>query len=112
MKLKRSYEGRDVKEASELWFAVVFSRPRCARCGGLMVPEHDIHDGDELEAAFGDLALTARRCIQCGELIDAVVLRNRLGQLMRGNVEENLKKQRNKLALPPDSIGGEHERIS
>jgi ribosomal protein S27AE len=82
MKLKCSYEGRDIKEASELWFAVVLNPRQCARCGGLMVAEHDLQDGSGLEAAFGDLAFTARRCIQCGESIDAVVLKNRLDHLM------------------------------
>ena len=88
MKLRRkcSYEGRDVKEASELWSALALSPRQCARCGGLMVAEHDLHDGGELEAAFGDLALTAWHCIQCGESIDAVVLRNRLDQLMTKNL--------------------------
>ncbi len=40
---------------------------RCSRCGGLMVAEwcEDLSD------------YTAQRCVQCGEVIDPVILSNR-----------------------------------
>jgi len=37
---------------------------RCSRCGGLMVTEQYVD-------------ILARRCVQCGELIDSVILQNR-----------------------------------
>ena len=37
----------------------------CSRCGGLMVMEQLIDD------------LPAQRCVQCGELVDPVILHNR-----------------------------------
>ena len=44
----------------------------CSRCGGLMVNDVliDLLNTSELEG-------TVRRCIQCGDVIDAVILRNR-----------------------------------
>jgi quercetin dioxygenase-like cupin family protein len=40
------------------------SSVNCARCGGLMVTEQHVD-------------LSAQRCVQCGEIIDAVILQNR-----------------------------------
>ena len=40
------------------------SSVNCARCGGLMVTEQQVD-------------LSAQRCVQCGEIIDAVILQNR-----------------------------------
>lgn len=50
-------------------------RPRstCTRCGGLMVNEVCI----DLFNSASELDCTAKRCIQCGDIIDAVILRNR-----------------------------------
>lgn len=65
----------------------------CVRCGGLLVIDHcmDLMDGT------GQLEFTALRCVQCGDIIDPVILRNRV-------------MQRTKLAsvlsgLPPDPTG-------
>jgi len=48
---------------------------RCPRCGGLMVAEwcEDLSD------------YTAQRCVQCGEVIDPVILRNRGAQQRNGD---------------------------
>lgn len=43
----------------------------CLRCGGLMVMEQL-------------LDLQARRCVQCGEVVDPVILRNRQGGVFIG----------------------------
>jgi hypothetical protein len=45
----------------------------CFRCGGLMVNEVCI----DLVNSTSELDCTARRCIQCGDIVDAVILRNR-----------------------------------
>jgi hypothetical protein len=45
---------------------------RCVRCGGLMVVETCIDFWDHVEK---DVAVG--RCVQCGERIDPVILRNR-----------------------------------
>jgi hypothetical protein len=57
------------------------STDRCPRCSGLMVAEwcEDLSD------------YCAQRCVQCGEVIDAVILKNRrqCGEAMRSNNHEN-----------------------
>ena len=48
-------------------------RSTCLRCGGLMVNEISVdllNSGSELECAV-------RRCVQCGDILDPVILRNR-----------------------------------
>ncbi|MEP6887538.1 MAG: hypothetical protein ABI945_04365 [Nitrospirales bacterium] len=52
---------------------VLEPKTNCSRCGGLLVSDAwiDILNGSE------DLDITAQRCVQCGEIIDPVILRNR-----------------------------------
>ena len=45
----------------------VRSTDRCLRCDGFMVPEWD-HD------LMGN---TGQRCVQCGDVVDSVILQNR-----------------------------------
>jgi hypothetical protein len=55
--------------------ARIHSEDRCPRCGGLMVAEwcEDLSD------------YTAQRCVQCGEIVDPVILRNRGAQQRNGD---------------------------
>lgn len=48
----------------------------CARCGGLMVSQFCI---DLLNSA-GELEIETLRCVQCGDVVDPVILHNRLRQ--------------------------------
>lgn len=45
----------------------------CSRCGGLMVIDLSM---DFLNSA-GELDFAAQRCVQCGEVVDTVIERNR-----------------------------------
>lgn len=45
----------------------------CARCGGLMVGEFCM----DLPNGTGELEFLASRCVQCGEVVDPVILKNR-----------------------------------
>ncbi len=45
----------------------------CTRCGGLMVQEICL----DLFNSTSELECAAHRCVQCGDIIDAVILRNR-----------------------------------
>jgi ribosomal protein S27AE len=45
----------------------------CTRCGGLMVNDSYI----DLLNSVGDSKFAAKRCVQCGEVVDSVILRNR-----------------------------------
>lgn len=43
----------------------------CVRCGGLLVRDYCV------DVVQGGGELTAARCIQCGDVVDAVILANR-----------------------------------
>jgi len=45
----------------------------CTRCGGLMVQDFCL---DAL-GNIGDSEFAAKRCVQCGEVVDSVILLNR-----------------------------------
>ena len=45
----------------------------CHRCGGLMVGEFCT----DLLSSTGELEFLASRCVQCGEIVDPVILKNR-----------------------------------
>jgi len=44
----------------------------CRRCGGFMVPAFWTH-----LVSASEWEIAPRRCVQCGDVIDAVILRNR-----------------------------------
>ncbi len=45
----------------------------CTRCGGLMVTDFYM----DLLFCIGETEFAAQRCVQCGEVVDPVILRNR-----------------------------------
>ncbi len=51
-----------------------FVTKSCSRCAGLLVNEwcHDLLDDT------GDLSIDVLRCVQCGQHVDPVILRNRI----------------------------------
>lgn len=53
------------------WRGLLLGRRSCARCGGLLTR-------DEECALSRDGKLPAWRCIQCGDWLDEIVLRNRV----------------------------------
>jgi hypothetical protein len=62
-------------EATAQSWARIHSEDRCPRCSGLMVAEwcQDLSD------------YRAQRCVQCGEIVDPVILRNRGAQQRNGD---------------------------
>jgi hypothetical protein len=54
-------------------FSVVNHQSTCSRCGGLMVSDFCM----DLLNSTGELECAAKRCVQCGEMVDAVIKRNR-----------------------------------
>lgn len=70
-----------LKEANARSLAQGITADRCPRCGGLMVAEpcQDLLDGSSGSLDFG-----AWRCVQCGEIIDSVILQNRQRQPASG----------------------------
>jgi hypothetical protein len=63
---ERLTSGEELSEVHHHW--------TCARCGGLMVTDF----GMELVVSQAHLASRAQRCVQCGEVIDSVILENRM----------------------------------
>ena len=45
----------------------------CSRCGGLMVQDFCL----DVVGSIGESEFAAKRCVQCGEVVDPVILRNR-----------------------------------
>jgi len=74
----------DLKEVDVADWMELISVERCARCGGLMVTEQCF----DLLSDSGHLDFMARRCVQCGELVDPVILENRRLRLL-GGLEKN-----------------------
>lgn len=64
---------KDQKRESPLRWEPLAGATKCGRCGGLMVIEQcfDFMDGT------GHVDFMARRCVQCGEVIDPVIVQNR-----------------------------------
>ena len=65
--------------ANVLSIGVGMDQSQCTRCGGLMVADRYIDLLDDT----GQLEFTANRCIQCGEVVDQIILRNRLASQAR-----------------------------
>ena len=74
------FPAEDLKEVNVADWKELASTARCSRCGGLMVVEQCF----DLLSDSGYLDFLARRCVQCGELIDPVILQNRRLRLLRG----------------------------
>ena len=54
-------------------FSAVPHESTCTRCGGLMVDDLCM----DLLNSFGESKFVAKRCVQCGEVVDPVILSNR-----------------------------------
>jgi hypothetical protein len=71
-----------------------FRNGACLRCGGLMVKESCM----DLLNRFGDVENIASRCVQCGEVLDPVILLNRIRQREATGAGRNL-------AMPMAAVG-------
>lgn len=69
---------KNLKGADTTSWKEIVSTARCLRCGGLMVAEPCTDFWDNTEN------LAVRRCVQCGEVIDPVIMQNRQRQLPVG----------------------------
>ena len=64
---------RPSQGVDEHTFHLPHAHPGCLRCGGFLVVEH----GLDLLNSTGQVECQALRCVQCGDVIDAVILRHR-----------------------------------
>lgn len=70
----------DLKEATAKSWGQLVGPDDCPRCGGLLVTDQCL----DLQDDSGQLDFWGRRCVQCGEVIDPVILQNRRRQLPVG----------------------------
>ncbi|MGQ0694733.1 MAG: hypothetical protein ACT4OL_04060 [Nitrospiraceae bacterium] len=70
---------KDLKGENTEGWSPLTGAARCFRCEGLMV----IEQGFDSTGGASHLDFLARRCVQCGEVIDQVILQNR--RLQFGN---------------------------
>jgi len=86
----------------------------CTRCGGLMVTDFHM----DLLFCIGEKEFAAKRCVQCGEIVDPVILRNRgtkqepvtarpAGKMASNNRVMN---GRGRFTLQPHSTGSSYAR--
>jgi hypothetical protein len=75
----------DLQQGTNNDWKKLVSTERCWRCGGLMVIEHCFDFLDDT----GRLDFPAQRCVQCGELVDPVILMNR--RRLLGNFRKSKK---------------------
>lgn len=71
MAMTLGFPAKELKHADTTSRKEGVSAMKCVRCGGLLVAEPCTDFWDEA----GNLAV--RRCVQCGALVDRVILQNR-----------------------------------
>lgn len=71
------FPGKNLKRESPASAGPPAGQVRCWRCRGLMVVESCV----DFASDTGQLDCLTRRCVQCGEVIDPVILQNRRLQL-------------------------------
>ena len=73
MAVALGFPTEDLKEVNVAEWKELIGRARCLRCGGLMVPEQCF----DFLSDNGRLDFPAKRSVQCGDLVDPVILHNR-----------------------------------
>ncbi|MDR4495663.1 MAG: hypothetical protein AB7P17_10770 [Nitrospirales bacterium] len=92
------------KETNLTYSRMLENEDTCTRCGGFMVS----HWCMNVNYDAGGMEILTKRCLQCGEVIDPVILENRLNP----NREELKKKTRPLLSRPLASSKGKSSGMS
>lgn len=72
--MARAEEKARVSElGSQSDFSPALRQSNCRRCGGLMVKDISL----DLWNSTSELECATRRCVQCGDIVDTVILMNR-----------------------------------
>jgi len=66
-------ETRAEQQGNHTVTSAITHKSACVRCGGLMVTDFSM----DLLFCIGETEFAAQRCVQCGEIVDPVILRNR-----------------------------------
>ena len=70
-RVRRSQQPDGAKSAHLRWKDLFLGEKPCERCGGLLTQDQELSVSVERQ-------LPSLRCVQCGEWIDEVILRNRI----------------------------------
>ncbi|HSE57559.1 MAG TPA: hypothetical protein VLA99_02560 [Nitrospiraceae bacterium] len=87
-RVNRSTRGRTIEKAAAgkeaQWLEPILRSRQCPRCQGFLVGDlcYDIDDDQ------GQRWCSALRCVQCGDVLDPIIARNRLAVLERRRAEE------------------------
>ncbi len=73
MAMPTGFQVENLKEATARSWEQLVGTDDCPRCGGLLVTDQWL----DLQDDSGQLDFWGRRCVQCGEVIDPVILQNR-----------------------------------
>ena len=90
---------RDEQTRSHAVSSALPHESMCARCGGLMVTDFYM----DLLFCIGETEFAAQRCVQCGEIVDPVILRN------RGTIQEPVTAQPTGTMMPNNHVRNVHE---
>ena len=74
MKAALVSETQSERKSNAIETTLLHDQNSCSRCGGLLVREVCM----DLFNPTGELEVFARRCVQCGVIIDPVILANRV----------------------------------
>ena len=66
-------KARDEQVGNHTASSAVPDESTCIRCGGLMVNDFCL----DVLGCIGEAEFAAKRCVQCGEVVDSVILLNR-----------------------------------
>lgn len=87
-RVNRSTRGRTIEPAAASkgaqWLEPILRSRQCPRCQGFLVGDlcYDIDDDQ------GQRWCSALRCVQCGDVLDPIIVRNRLALMERRRAEE------------------------
>src|SRR5574342_750870 len=73
MAIAMAERARGSQSRNQAVSSAVSHESTCNRCGGLMVSDFCV----DLLNSTGELECAAKRCVQCGEVVDPVIQRNR-----------------------------------
>ena len=77
-------------QQSKTPIAQVMNQSTCERCGGLLVKGHCL----DVANPEGQLWITTKHCVQCGNVIDPVILKNQEESLEHPHQEERQARPR------------------
>lgn len=88
---------KDDPRVAQLMLILCGSR-NCMRCGGLLVTERL----DSAADALNKQQVSSLRCVQCGDIVDRVILRNRIDPAVpsQPRLEEDLWQERSENVSP------------